>query len=191
MDEQNFVNADHCTFCDDVNTRKCIKCQRFYCITHRSKLSPQLCQDCFASVQVIIDKYVKITEEYDEDTDTMVEHKSSCKRIRLDGPDWVWMSVAINQMNDEELGAYQEIHRYILSLIETIKTQREINKLDKLRAEGNGGLSLTQEQTTKTRTRKVVKQVKTPKEILAASGITELTPGYAAMLTAMEAAMKK
>jgi hypothetical protein len=36
-----------------------------------------------------------------------------------------------------------------------------------------------------------VKQQKTPREILAMSGITETTPGFASLLAQLEAAAKK
>jgi len=178
-----------CVFCEDNNTRKCIKCQRYYCILHSSRISPQLCQDCFASVSVIIDKYTKVTEDYDASNDSIVERKTSCKRIRLDGPDYVWYSVAVQQATDIELGEVLEFHKFMVSLIESLKTTREVTKLSLLRDEKIAVLST--ETTTRTKTKKSVKQQKSPKDILIASGINEDNPMFSIMLTQMEAALKK
>jgi len=77
----------------------------------------------------------------------------------------------------------------MVSLIESLKTTREVTKLSLLRDEKIAVLST--ETTTRTKTKKSVKQQKSPKDILIASGINEDNPMFSIMLTQMEAALKK
>lgn len=177
-----------CVFCEDDNTHKCIKCQRYYCILHTSRISPQLCQDCFVAVSVLIDEFTKVTEEYDEETDGVITHKSSCKRIRMDGPDYVWYAVAVQQATEQELGAILEFHKFMVSLVESLVTTKRVSKLDQLRNE-KPVLSTT--TSTRTKQRKTVRQQKSPEDILAASGILPTMPGYDQMLDAMKKALQK
>jgi hypothetical protein len=175
-----------CVFCEDNNTRVCIKCHRYYCILHSSRISPQLCQDCFKQVSVTIEKYTRTNEDYDATTDSIVEHKTSCKQIRMDGPDYVWYSVAIQQSTDEELGGVLEFHKFMVSLIESLKTTREVVKNKLLREEGDKNPLLTKETTTRTKTKTKIKQQKSPRDILLASGIKEDNPLFATLLAQME-----
>lgn len=175
-----------CVFCGDNNVKTCIKCRRPYCILHASRISPQLCEDCFKTVSVVIDKYTKVSEDYDTATDSIVERKSSCRRIRLDGPDYVWYSVAIQQSSDVELAGVLEFHKFMVSLIESLKTQREVIKNKLVREEGDKNPHLTKEVTTRTKTTKKIKQQKSPRDILIASGIKEDNPLFATLLAQME-----
>src|SRR5206468_2597977 len=94
------LSALTCRYCEKEEVKQCMKCKRHFCVDHCSKISPNFCQDCFAEVTVIVDKYVKTSEEYDEKSDQVITHRSSARRIRLDGPDWVWYSTAIQLLSD-------------------------------------------------------------------------------------------
>lgn len=179
---------DTCAFCEDSNTKKCIKCQKFYCILHSSRISSQLCQDCFKEVYVIIDKYTKITEDFDLETNERIEHGSSCGRIRMDGPDYVWHSVYIQQQTDPELSVSLEFHKHMVSLIEKVTDIRKVEGLTKLR--GEKPPVLQRETKTRTKTTKSLKQQKSPRDILLATGIKESDPLFAMLLAQMEGATK-
>jgi hypothetical protein len=175
-----------CAFCTDTNIRICIRCQRPYCILHTSRISPQLCQDCFKEVYVVIDKFTRVTEEYNESTDSVEQHSTSCKRIRLDGPDYVWASVSVSKSNDQELGVMLEYHKFMVSRIENERTTREVAKAQAVRDQK---LVISTETSTRTKTTRRVKQKKTAEELLAMSGILPNNPAYAALLTQMKASM--
>lgn len=170
------LSAEHvlkCAFCDDTNTnKKCIKCQRNYCILHTSKISPNLCQECFKGVQVLIEEhFTKETEVYHEASDSVRTVKQECKQVRMDGPDYVWYSVMIQQLTDQELAEILEFHRFMVSQIEVQKAVNLVKKLQKLRED-----DATPRLTLSTETRKVqkksIKQTKSLKDILIAQGIT-------------------
>jgi hypothetical protein len=104
----------------------------------------------------------------------------------MDGPDYVWYSVAIQQSTDEELGGVLEFHKFMVSLIESLKTTREVVKNKLLREEGDKNPLLTKETTTRTKTKTKIKQQKSPRDILLASGIKEDNPLFATLLAQME-----
>lgn len=179
-----------CAYCEDTNiNKKCIKCQNFYCILHTSHISPNLCHGCFKGLQVIIDEhFTKTVEVYNEATDTVRTVKSEARQVRLDGPDYVWYSVIIQQATDQELMEVLEFHKFMVSLIENQRDVRKVEKIQKLRGEGPVLSTITETRTSK---KTKIKQQKTPREILAMSGITETTPGFDLLLKQLEEAAKK
>ncbi len=127
----------HCKYCspsdNNDNLQTCAKCGSTYCSSHTAKFSPRFCKDCFSNISVIVDKYTRIKDDYDEVNDVVVSNKSSCTRIRLDGPDWVFYTQWVSQLNDDELRSVYEFHYFIVKLIEHDNDIRKVKKQDKLR----------------------------------------------------------
>lgn len=168
----------YCAFCpvdgfiaEDKATKLCIKCSKPFCPEHSSKISPNCCKDCFATFSFTVDKFTREDVEYNEKTDTIVTHKSSSRRIRLDGPDYVWYSMAIQRLTDPELESMFQFHRYMVSLLEHTTTVRLVRKSQELAKTPSNNIS-TVVRTEVKKTRKVKTQ-KTLREILIASGITD------------------
>lgn len=144
-----------CAFCTKEDVQKCLKCQRFFCPTHSCRVSPNFCQDCFKNLSVIIDKFTRTIEDYDHTTDSMVVKKESCTQLRLDGPDYVFYTKWINQLNDDELRSVFEFHYFITKLIEHENETRIIAK-NKKKRETPYPISVT--KTTETKTTKTTQQ---------------------------------
>lgn len=161
-----------CAFCDDTNTnKKCIKCQRHYCILHTSKISPNLCQECFKGVQVLIEEhFTKETEVYNEATDSVRTVRQECRQVRMDGPDYVWYAVLIQHLSEQELTEVLEFHRFMVSQLENAKTVNLVKKLQKLR-EDDASPKLTVTTETRRVQKKSIKQTKSLREILEKQGI--------------------
>lgn len=179
-----------CAFCTENNTHNCIKCQKPYCMNHCSKISPQLCQDCFLAVSVIIDDYLKEDKEevYDEATDTVTTevHRRKCKRVRLDGPDYVWYNVFIQKATDAELAPMIEFHKFMVSRMENEKATRII-RTNQASTNGKATKNILSVQTqTTVNKKKTIKQQKDPRSVLLASGIKEDNPLFAVLLAQME-----
>jgi len=177
MSENNGNGTLMCVFCtpgaEGTDIRICFNqtCGRAFCPEHSSKISPNCCKDCFQQLAVVIDKYTKIDEEYSEKNDCVISHKHSCKRIRLDGPDFVWYSIAISRLTDEELEHVLQFHRYMVSLLESTTTIRTVKKSNALA--GFKMPRLATSTTTEIKKTRKVKQTKSLREILIESGITD------------------
>lgn len=143
-----------CAFCTKEDIQRCKKCDRPFCIDHTSRFSPNFCQDCL-HISVTRDKFVRTVEEYDHTKDEMVVKRDSCDRIRLDGPDYVFYTKWINNLNDDELKGVFEFHYFIVKLIEHENEVRVINRNKKTR-ESPHPISIM--KTTETRS---IKQTKT------------------------------
>lgn len=183
-----------CSFCAETNTHNCIKCTRSYCMNHCSKLSPQLCQDCFLAVSVIIDDFLKEDKEevYDEVTDTVTTeiHRRKCKRVRLDGSDYVWHTVFISKASEADLESILEFHRFMVSRLENERAVRTV-RANQAATNGKATKNILSVQTQTTVSKKrTIKQTKSPREILLASGIKESNPLFAQLLAQMEGAKK-
>lgn len=173
-----------CTFCDgriDADIKFCIKCSRPFCPLHSSKISPNCCQECFATFAFVVDKYTREDVEYNEKTDSITTHKSSSRRIKLDGPDYVWYSLAIQRLTDPELESMFQFHRFMVSLLEHTTTVRLVKRTQEHTGPSTKGI-LTSTTTEVKKTRKVKTQ-KSLRDVLIASGITDKAT-LAAMLAA-------
>lgn len=158
-----------CRFCLNTEIKQCAKCQRHFCAEHASRYIPTCCQDCFVNVTVLIDTYVKQTEDYDEKTDTTTIRKDKAKRIRLDGPDYVWYMRALQDISDEQMGAVLEFHRHMVSLLEHVETVRKVKKSQELSKLPTPKITVS--TTTEVKKKRVVKQQKDLKQMLIGMGI--------------------
>jgi hypothetical protein len=174
-----------CVFlCNEEITINCLKCKRPFCINHASRFSPNFCQDCFKALSLIVDKFERRVEDYDAVTDSVITRKETCKRLRLDGPDWVFYTAWIHKLTDEELQVVFEFHYFVVKLIETENEQRKIKNRTKLQGMP---LPMGVSTTTETRTKRVAK----PKDPL--TELKRMFPGkseafYTQMLTTMNSA---
>ena len=152
-------------------TKNCIKCKRVFCPAHASRITQDCCKECFAEFSVVVEEHTKVDTEYDEKSDSIVTHRSSGDRIKLDGPDYVWYNLTVSSLNDAELALSIQFHRYMVSRLALETTIRLVKKTQELQGQpvSKGRISTT---TTTTKTKKV-KQQKSLKEILMASGITD------------------
>lgn len=158
-----------CGFCSNTDPRDCQKCGKPFCHDHVSKISPIFCQDCFKEVVLIIERVTRTDTEYDYVQDEVVSIKSQSKRLRLDGPDWVWYSRAINLLNEEEFKVMWEFHRFVISLMEHVDATRKVAKNARLRDEK---IILSVTSSTTTKTKRTAKPV-TLREILTKQGLSE------------------
>lgn len=177
MSESGTIVKITCAFCVDgaesnPEVKACMKCTKPFCAEHASRISPNFCKDCFAELAVVIDKYTKVEEEYDEKSDSVVTHKQSCRRIRLDGPDFVWYSIAITLLTDEELKQVLEFHRYMVTLIESTSMIRTV-KASQALAGQKQTRTITTSTTTEVKKTRKVKTQKSLRDVLIASGITD------------------
>jgi len=122
-----------CTWCSTEEVKLCFKCNKPFCTAHASRLTPQACKDCFNGVTVFLDKFTRVTEDYDSVTDQMVTRRESCDRIRLDGPDYVFYQDWVHKLMDDELKSVFEFHYFIVKLIEHENEIRKVKKTQKLR----------------------------------------------------------
>lgn len=143
----------------DEQVIQCKKCQRYYCIIHASKFSPNFCQDCFKNLSLIVDKFEKRTEDYNPQTDTVNVRKESCTRLRFDGPDWIFYTAWIDKLSDDDMKTVHEFHFFILKMIEHDNEVRKINHAKKLRDTPLPKGSLQTQTTKTTKTTKTAKPV--------------------------------
>src|SRR5215475_6552816 len=73
--------------CENTDVKSCFKCKLPYCAIHAARFSPNFCKDCFKDLQVVLDKYTRVVEDYDPQQDKLTFRKESCNQIRIDGPD--------------------------------------------------------------------------------------------------------
>lgn len=155
-----------CAFdCSSEKTKECFKCKRLFCYLHASRVSPNFCQDCFKAFSLLIDKFERRVDDYDEKTDSVLVRKESCKRLQFDGPDWVFYTAWIDTLNDEEAKTVWEFHFFILKLIEHDNETRKIKQNKKIRDNGGIFMGANVTTTTSTRTTKTVKQKDPKKEM--------------------------
>ena len=168
-----------CSFsCSEQDTKICRKCQRQYCIMHASRFSPNLCQDCFKNVQVVLDKFSR-TFEYIGQNGQAHYKKESCNDWHMDGPDWPFMTLWINKMTDEELESIWMFHYFVVKTIEVENDLRKVNKRSQIantykpigKAEQTTGqMKVTTTKTTKTT---MVVTAESIRQKLVKSGITD------------------
>ena len=162
--EQNSspIKLKQCVFdCISEETKECLKCHRNYCVIHSSRISPNFCQDCFKNLALIVDKFERRVEDYDALSDTVTTKKESCKRLRFDGPDWLFYTGWVDKLSDEDLQTVWEFHFFILKLIENHNEIRGARKRDAIKGVKVVGAF----QTTTTTEKRVKKEVK-PKDPL-------------------------
>lgn len=161
-----------CIFdCTETKIKQCFKCKRPFCATHAAKFSPNFCQDCFKNLQVVLDKYTRVTEDFDSITEQLITRRESCNQIKIDGPDYVFYTMWINQLNDEELKSVFEFHYFIVKLIEHENEIRIVKKKYNLK---RTPVPLSVSTTTTTQIKKTTK----PKDMraeLRKLGIPEAT----------------
>lgn len=178
-DEQNKIDFKQCAFnCSEQDVKICRKCNKQYCILHASRFSPNLCQECFKNVQVVLDKFSR-TFEYIGQNGQAHYRKESCSDWHMDGPDWPFLSLWINKMTDEELEAIWMFHYFV---IKTIEVENDIRKINRRKQIANTyppisrvGQTTGQVKVTTTKTTKTT-QVVTAESIrqrLIKSGITD------------------
>ncbi len=140
------------------DTKHCIKCSRPFCPEHSSKISPNACKECFSEFAAIVEKYTREDVEYNEKTDSIITHKSTSRRIRLDGPDYVWYSLAVQRLTDEEMALSFQFHRFMVSLLEHVTTVRVVRKSNELAKVPSR--NITTSTTTQVKQTRKVKQQK-------------------------------
>lgn len=160
MTTENGLTAEPCFFCQKTESKQCKKCQKYFCIEHASKITSNFCQDCFKDLTVISEKFTKTTEEYDAINDETYTETRVSRRIRMDGPDYVWHTQWIHLMNDAELSVAFEFHKFMVSLIET---ERDVRKVKKAQKESQESKEYTKavgiKKTTETKVKKEMKSV--------------------------------
>lgn len=139
-----------CKYCLIDKVKTCLMCKSFFCSIHANNFSPNFCKDCLTNLSVVMSKFNKTTSEYDPVTDTIEKVSSGCERIQLDGPDWIFYSEWIQNLNDEDMKVIYEFHYFVLKLIEHDNETRIVKRKNKL-ASTKMPLSVV---TTKTSTTK-------------------------------------
>jgi hypothetical protein len=133
-DLENKVEAIICSFnCSEQNIQRCRKCNRPFCVMHASRFSPNFCQDCFKNVSIVEDKFSRTFDDYDVKNDKVVIRKESCTRWYIDGPDWPFLNLWIDNLSDDELRIIWNFHFFVMKTIEAENETRKIEKYRKLR----------------------------------------------------------
>lgn len=124
-----------CAFeqCTELDTVNCRKCQRPFCIMHSNKFSPNFCKECFSNLASLEDKFTRTFEDYDDKTDKLIITRESCTRYYMDGPDWPFLQMWIDSLDDSQLRAIWNFHFFVMKTIEAENEVRKIKKLKKLR----------------------------------------------------------
>lgn len=158
-----------CHICGDSTdyklTRACVKCGQSYCTEHASKIDPTYCEHCFIDGTIVEDSFQRVTEEYDEETDTMVTVKSPiAHRIKLSGADWAFHTERISKQSDEELKLTLQFYKAAVSLMEMELVSRKVKAMVVSTVTENGRIG--SRKITDTTIRKVTK-VKKPVDLEA------------------------
>jgi hypothetical protein len=123
-----------CAFdCCEQEIRRCRKCNRPYCIMHTSRFSPNFCKECFSNLAVIESKFHRTFQDYDAKTDKLVVRKESCNKWFIDGPDWPFLELWIQELSDAELEILWNFHYFVMKFIEHENDTRKIEQNRTLR----------------------------------------------------------
>jgi len=171
------TKADHCDFCTETNlAMTCVHCGKGYCVLHSSRICSTFCQDCFSKLNLIVEKYVKVRDEFDPLIRQNIERRNVSLRLQLDGIDWVWYTTAINLLEEDEFFVQFEFHKFMVSLFEHIYTIKTVENRNKAVAKAAKTLRININPAvislgggTKTQATKIVD----PAEILRKQGIPE------------------
>lgn len=173
MADEVVVIEKRCVFCPEAQVvdlqplfRTCPKCNRTYCSQHASSADPQFCQDCLSDVIVKDETVVKTEEEWDLQKDHLIRHTQKFRQIEFHGTGWMFYTKAIQSRSDDELKAFIEYHRALVSLIEHEIIDRKIQK-SKLQIKVNGQYTSLKKSTEK-REKTTVRQKKFDPAALAA-----------------------
>lgn len=157
-----------CHLCPAQSHNVCDSCGKPYCSDHTSNVDLSKCQTCCESVEIVVTRQTKQTEDYDEWKDEMVTTKSSFKNIHFTGAHWIKNALIIEQLPDVKLQEAIEYHKGMISQMEFELTSRRIhrNKLNfgfptspKRTRKGERIVEVTEKKTKTIRT----KAVKAPK----------------------------
>lgn len=124
-----------CAFekCTELDVVQCRKCQRPFCIMHANKFSPNFCKDCFSNLASLEDKFTRTFEDFDTKADKLIVTRESCTRYYMDGPDWPFLQLWIDSLEDNQLRAIWNFHFFVMKTIEAENEVRKIKKLKKIR----------------------------------------------------------
>jgi hypothetical protein len=123
-------NTQGCSYCEAAGEVyretpfKCLKCKTPFCEEHASPYSPRYCHNCLKQISVLIDKYVRELTVWNPRTEQWETERQACRRIRLDGPDYIWFTYHISQLTEEQLAQHIEFHKSIIQLIENEHHER-------------------------------------------------------------------
>ena len=164
---------------------KCIKCKSSFCEEHASPYSPRYCHKCLKQISVLISKYVRETTVWNHRTEQWETERQACRRIRLDGPDYIWYTYHIPQLTEEQLEQHIEFHKSIVQLIENehherlVKINVEAMRVSRLGKLGSG--KKVQDTPTKPAAKAKLK--------ISAHAVIAKTKGLSAKKAAMLAAL--
>lgn len=158
-----------CFLCGDTTdykiTRACVKCKQSFCLEHSSKIDPTYCEHCFIDGVLTEDTFQRVTEDYDEETDTVVTIKSPiARRIKLAGADWAYHTERICKQSDEELKLTLQFYKASVSLMEMELVSRKVKQT--VQAITSEGGKIGSRKVTDTTVKKVTK-VKKPVDLEA------------------------
>jgi len=143
-----------CKFCLNEQVRECLKCQSRYCVLHAAKFSPNFCKDCLSNLTAILEKIKHTSTEYDMFEDELVVKSVESKKLRIDGPDWIFYSTWIENLQEEDWLQIYQFHYFILKMMEH---ENELRKVKTAKRIASAPLSV--KVTKESKSKKEVKQI--------------------------------
>lgn len=121
-----------CKYCLSEQVRECLACKSRYCVLHAAKFSPNFCKECLSNLSSIMTSNFSTSAEYDLLDNELVLKSIESKRLRLDGPDWIFYSKWIENLNEDNWLEIYQFHYFILKRMEYENEVRKIKKAQRI-----------------------------------------------------------
>jgi hypothetical protein len=125
-----------CVHCDNIDSldriKTCAKCSVQYCEHFSSEIDIRFCGNCMKDFKVTNSIEIRTTEQTNNAGEVIYKKRVQCKRLHLEGTDWLFTANKISTLSDDDLDCTIEYHRAIASLMLHEREERRIEKYQKL-----------------------------------------------------------
>lgn len=127
------LNCEHSPDGEEATTKLCDRCGIRFCQHFSSNIDFRYCANCMDDFKVVESVEVKVTEYRNPETDEVTSRKRQiCKRLHLQGTDYLFAAAKIGKLTDEELTAQIEYHKAIASIMLNERETRRVEQNQKL-----------------------------------------------------------
>jgi hypothetical protein len=127
-DEHIIPVCEECGKASEPATKHCEKCGIEYCQHFASNIDLRYCANCMDDFKVVNSVEIKVTEYHNpENGEVTSRRRQLCKKLHLQGTDYLFAAAQIGKLSDEELDATIEYHKAIASIM---LNEREVRKVE-------------------------------------------------------------
>ena len=117
---------------ENEKTKQCAKCGIAYCEHYSSNIDIRFCGNCMSDFKVSTSTEIRTEERSNEAGEVVYKKRVTCKRLHLEGSDWLFSAAKIHTLSDDDLDATIEYHSAIKGMMLQEREERRVEKWQQL-----------------------------------------------------------